>query len=311
MPTRRASLALLLASPALAQPRPVRLIIPYPPGGPGDQIGRLLVPHADGTLVVDNRPGGNAIIGLTAVAQAAPDGLTIGLGASQTHAINPAMMASMPFRPIEDFTPLAGLVALPHALVVPAQSPIRDLAGLLAMLRAAPGRHSHGSTGNGSGGHLGGAMLARATGVESIHVPFRGSAPLQVELVAGRIDYAIITLASALVPTAGGQYRPLAIVSANRVPAWPDVPTMAELGYPDVTFDAWFALFGPAGLPPAAVARFEALAARAMDDAPAVQRLTEAGFVPWRRSAAELTALLPGEISRWAAVVAAAGARIE
>jgi len=310
MPSRRATL-LLLATPALAQPRATRLIIPYPPGGPGDQIGRLLVPHAEGTLVIDNRPGGNATIGLAAVAQAAPDGLTIGLGASQTHAINPAMMASMPFRPIEDFTPLAGLVALPHALVVPAASPVRDVAGLLAMLRREPGRYSHGSTGNGSGGHLGGAMLARAAAVESIHVPFRGSAPLATELVAGRIDYAIITLASALAPVAAGQFRALAIVSASRAAAWPDIPTMAELGMPDVSFDAWFALFAPAGLPAPLVARFEALAARAMDDGPAVRRLEEAGFIPWRRSAAELAALLPVEIARWAAVVAAAGARIE
>lgn len=319
---RRIAAALLAATalirPAQAQSwptRPVRIVIPYPAGGPSDFIARLIAEvfqaQTGQPLVSDNRGGGNATIGTTAVAQAPADGGMVLLATSQTHAINLSVMDSVPYRPIEDFTPIAGLVALPHVLVVPAGSSARDLAGLLAMLRAAPDRYNHGSTGNGTGGHLGGAMLMRVAGVSSTHVPFRGAAPMVTELLAGRVDYAIATLASVMPHIRSGALRPLGAASPNRLAQLPDVPTLAEQGVRGVELDAWYALFGPAGLPAEVVGTLARIAAATLDQPAMVERLHAAGFVLWRRSPEELRATLPGEILRWGEFVRTAGARVE
>ncbi len=295
--------------------RPVRLVVPYPPGGPSDFVGRMLAeafqPRLGQPLVIDNRGGGNATIGTAAVAAAPSDGSMFLLATSQTHAINLAMMENLPYRPVEDFTSIAGLVALPHVLVVPAASAARNLAGLLAMLRTAPDRHSHGSTGYGTGGHLGGAMLARVAGVSSIHVPFRGAGPMVTELLAGRLDYAIATLASVMQHIRSGAIRALGAASSSRLAQLPDLPTLAELGVPGVDLDAWYALFGPAGLPTPVVDGMAGVVALALNDPAAVSRLHEAGFVMWRRAPAELHAALPAEIARWRGLVRAADARID
>jgi tripartite-type tricarboxylate transporter receptor subunit TctC len=319
---RRAAAALLgaaaLVRPARAQTwptRPVRIVIPYPPGGPSDFIARLIAEvfqaQTGQSLVADNRAGGNATIGTAAVAQASADGSVVLLATSQTHAINLSVMDSVPYRPIEDFTPIAGLVALPHILVVPADSPARDLAGLLAMLRAAPDRYNHGSTGYGTGGHLGGAMLMRVAGVSSTHVPFRGAAPMVTELLAGRLDYAIATLASVMPHIRSGALRPLGAASPNRLAQLPDLPTLAEQGVRGVELDAWYALFGPAGLPAEVVGTLARIAAATLDQPATVERLQGAGFVLWRRSPEELRAALPGEIARWGELVRTAGARVD
>lgn len=319
----RRTAAALLAAAALARPaaaqawpsRPVRIVIPYPPGGPSDMIARLIgevfQAQTGQALVADNRAGGNATIGTAAVAQAPADGGMVLLATSQTHAINLSVMDSIPYRPVEDFTPIAGLVALPHVLVVPAASPARDLAGLLAMLRAAPDRHNHGSTGYGTGGHLGGAMLMRVAGVSSTHVPFRGAAPMVTELLAGRLDYAIATLASVMPHIRSGALRPLGAASPNRLAQLPQVPTLAEQGVPGVELDAWYALFGPAGLPAEVVGTLARIASLTLDNPATVERLQEAGFVLWRRSPEELRDALPGEIARWGELVRTAGARVE
>jgi tripartite-type tricarboxylate transporter receptor subunit TctC len=319
--TRRAALALpaaVLAGPARAQAwptRPVRIVVPYPAGGPSDLIARMLgevfQAQTGQTLVTDNRAGGNATIGSAAVAQAPADGSMLLLATSQTHAINLSVMDSVPYRPIEDFTPIAGLVALPHVLVVPAASPARDMARLLAMLRAAPDRYNHGSTGYGTGGHLGGAMLMKVAGVRSTHVPFRGSAPMVTELLAGRVDYAISTLASVMGHIRAGAVRALGAASAERLAQLPDLPTLRELGLPGIELDAWYALFGPAGLPAPVVETTARVAGLMLDDRATMDRLHEAGFVMWRRSPAELRTALPGEITRWGELVRTAGARVE
>jgi len=307
-----------LGRPAVAQTWPsraVRIVIPYPPGGPSDLIARMIAEvfqaQTGQALVADNRAGGNATIGTAAVAQAPADGGMLLLATSQTHAINLSIMDSVPYRPIEDFTPIAGLVALPHVLVVPAASPARDMAGLLALLRAAPDRYNHGSTGYGTGGHLGGAMLMKVASVRSTHVPFRGAAPMVTELLASRVDYAIATLASVMPHIRSGALRPLGAASPNRLAQLPDLPTLAQLGVPGIELDAWYALFGPAGLPTPVVETMARIAGLALDNPATTERLQEAGFVMWRRSPAELRAILPGEIARWGELVRTAGARLE
>ena len=316
---RRTALGLLTA-PAVARAqawpaRPVRLVVPYPPGGPSDVVARILAesfqPRLGQPLVTDNRAGGNATIGTLAVAQAPPDGSMLLLATSHTHAINPTIMPALPYRPVEDFTPVAGIVALPHLLVVPAASPVRDVAALVALLRSAPDRHSHGSTGHGTGGHLGGAMLGRVTGGVSTHVPFRGAAPMVTELLAGRLDFAIATLPSVLAHVQRGSLRALAAASPSRLAQLPEVPTLAEAGVPGIEMDAWYAIYGPAGLPATVVEALLAVVAATFDAPETVARLHEAGFIMWRRSAAELAVLLPGEMQRWGELVRTAGARVE
>jgi tripartite-type tricarboxylate transporter receptor subunit TctC len=261
---RRHSLLTLaaLASPwaAFAQSRPIRLVVPYPPGGPLDSVARALadkVKDSLGTVVVENRPGAGGNIGADLVAKAAPDGQTILMGAVATHAINPWLYASIPYDPIRDFTPITLVAQVPNVLVmnveVAKRLGVASLADLVRYARANPGTLNYGSGGNGSAGHLAGEMFKSQAGVFMVHIPYGGGAPAQLALLSGQVDLNFDNLSTASANIKAGKLIALAMTTAKRSTFMPEVPTIAEsgaaFGLAQFNIDTWFGLFGPARLP--------------------------------------------------------------
>ncbi|MES1163663.1 MAG: tripartite tricarboxylate transporter substrate-binding protein, partial [Rhizobacter sp.] len=252
--------AALLAGPAWAQGRVVRLVVPYPPGGPLDIVARALadkVQPALGTVIVDNRPGAGGNLGADIAAKAAPDGTTLVIGAVATHAINPWLFTKIPYDPIRDFTPITGIAQVPNVLVMNAQNAetlgIRTVADLVAYARKNPGKLNYGSGGNGSAGHLAGEMFKSQAGVFMVHIPYAGGNPAQLALLSGQVDLTFDNLASASVNIKSGKLRAIAVTTAARSSAMPEVPTIAEggkaLALARFNINTWFGLFGPAKLP--------------------------------------------------------------
>lgn len=241
-----------------AQTKPLRLVVPYPPGGPLDIVARALaerVKDSLGTVVVDNRPGAGGNLGADLVAKSPPDGSTIVMGAVATHAINPWLYKRMPYDPLRDFTPITGVAQVPNVLVMnaeaAAQAGIHTVNELVANAKRSPGKLNYGSGGNGSAGHLAGEMFKSQSGVFMVHIPYAGGNPAQLALLSGQVDLTFDNLASASANIKSGKLKALAVTTAKRASAMPDVPTIAESGGGLAQFDVntWFGLFGPAGLP--------------------------------------------------------------
>ena len=297
-----------LAQPALAQARPLRLIVPYPPGGPTDAVGRLAAQEMAAELgqavVVENVAGASGTIGTRAVLRAEADAGTMVLGSYQTHATAVAMM-NPGYDPVRDFAPVAGLADLQHVMVVKNDLPARTVAEVVALAKARPGMLNYGSTGAGSLSHLGMEAFKRATGTDIVHVPFSGSAPLVVELVAGRIDVSFATIPPVLGHLRANAMRPLAIASGIPAPQLPDLPLLRDAGVQGSEADSWLALFVRAGAPAAAVERLTDAALAAFRKAAVRARTVELGAVVHLRDAAELAAFVPAEITRWGDVIRA------
>jgi tripartite-type tricarboxylate transporter receptor subunit TctC len=248
-----------LTSVASAQSnKPIRLVVPYSPGGPLDVIARALadkVKDSLGLVIVDNKAGAGGNIGADAVAKSAPDGLTIVMGAVATHAINPWLYARIPYDPIRDFTPITGVAQVPNVLVMNAETAtrlgIQRVADLVAYAKKNPGKLNYGSGGNGSAGHLAGEMFKAQAGVFMVHIPYSGGNPAQLALLSGQVDLNFDNLATASTNIKAGKLRALAVTTTTRSSAMPEVPTIAETGGSLARFDVntWFGLFGPAGLP--------------------------------------------------------------
>ena len=315
MLTRRATLAGLaaLAAPlrAHAQPTPGRtitIVVPYPPGGPVDLVARLLAQESDlGQVVVDNRAGASGVVGTLAVARAEPDGQTLVRGTNQTHATNQSLIKNCPYDATRDFAPVAGLALIPHVLVVRKDLAVLTVDDLVATAKAKPGGFSYGSTGNGSGSHLAGELFKTKAGVDLLHVPFKGVAPMTTELLAGRVDLSIAPLPGLISQQIeAGNLHALATASTRRAPKLPSVPTMAQAGLPGVEADAWFALFAPARTPPAMIDRLYQAFTMALRKDGVRSNLAGQGLVIAIRTPAEMTAMLPGEVEKWAAVIRAA-----
>ena len=257
---RRPFLSLLAAAPlARAQNKPIRLIVPYPAGGPLDVMARALadaVKDTLGTVVVENRPGAGGNIGADAVAKAAPDGNTIVMGAVATHAINPWLYAKIPYDPLRDFTPLTLVARVPNVLVMNVEAAqrlrIASVRDLVAYAKANPGKLNYGSGGNGSAGHLAGEMFKAKAGVFMVHIPYPGGPAAQLALMSGQVDLTFDNLATASTNIRAGKLRAIAMTTARRSSAMPEVPAIAEspreLGLSDFDIDTWFGLFGPAQL---------------------------------------------------------------
>jgi len=258
---RRHTLALLAAAPfAHAQAKIVRLIVPYPAGGPLDVMARALadkVKDSLGTVVVENRPGAGGNIGADAVAKAVPDGATIVMGAVATHAINPWLYAKIPYDPLRDFTPLTLVARVPNVLVMNVEAAQRlgvaSVRDLVTYAKANPGKLNYGSGGNGSAGHLAGEMFKAKSGLFMVHIPYAGGPAAQLALLSGQVDLTFDNLATASANIRAGKLRALAMTTAQRSSVMPEVPTIAEsardLGLGDFNVDTWFGLFGPAHLP--------------------------------------------------------------
>jgi tripartite-type tricarboxylate transporter receptor subunit TctC len=318
MLTRRATIAALgvlaAARGARAEDfpsRPITIVVPYPAGGPVDLTARLIAQSVGDRLgqpmLVDNRGGGAGVIGSVAVAHAEPDGHTLILGTNQTHATNQNLLKNCPYDAVKDFAPVAGIADIPHVLVVRRGLEAADVGALVRLAKKTPGALNYASTGVGSASHLAAELFKTKAGVELQHIPFRGSAPMTTELLAGRVDLSFATLPTVISFIEDGTVRALAVSSRERAARLPNLPTLAEAGMPGVEADAWFALFAPGKTPaPLAEQLYRAVSAGLQTDA-AMTAIAQQGMTLALRSPAELAAFLPGEVAKWAAVIKAAG----
>jgi tripartite-type tricarboxylate transporter receptor subunit TctC len=245
-----------LAWPALADDypsRPITIVVPFPPGGSSDIVMRLVASKVAESIkqpiVIENRSGAAGNVAAMAIKNAAPDGYLLMMGHTGTHAMNSALYKDLKFDPVKDFQPITALISFNNILVVPAASPAKSVAELVALAKTRPEGLSYGSQGVGTGGHLLGELFAKHAGIKLVHVPYRGIAPAVTDTVAGRMDLLFASYVSIGPHAETGALRMLAIASTERHPRIPDVPTMPEAGFPDVQMQQWFGLFGPAGLP--------------------------------------------------------------
>jgi tripartite-type tricarboxylate transporter receptor subunit TctC len=310
-----------MAGPAAAQSyptKPIRLVVPYPPGGPLDTAARGLaerVKESLGVVVVENRPGAGGNIGVDQVAKSAPDGYSLVIGAVATHAINPWLFAKLPYDPIKDFVPVTLVAHVPNVLVMTPeraqQLNIRSARDLVAYARANPGRLNYASGGNGSAGHMAGELLKSQAKIAVIHIPYAGAAPAQLGLLAGQTDFMFDNLASALTQVKAGKLRAFAVTTARRSEAMPDVPTMAESGLPGFDVSTWFGVFAPAGTPAAIVERVNKAFTAALQSPEMRERLARMGAEPAPTSPAEFAQFVRAELAKYEKVVKFSGARVD
>jgi tripartite-type tricarboxylate transporter receptor subunit TctC len=322
MPTRRALLAsplALAAAPLRAQTgypdRPIRLVIPFAGGGATDILSRLMADRMGELLgqpvVADNRPGAGGNLGADLVARAAPDGHTLVMGVVGTHAINPTLFPNIPFDPIRDFTPISLVATAMNVLVVNIDLPLRSVRDLIELARARPGQLNFGSPGNGSTVQLAGELFKTMTGTDMVHTPYRGAAAAMTDLLGGRIQLMFDNLPSAVPHVRAGRLRALAVTGAERSAALPEVPTVTEAGLPGYEATTWFALFGPAGLPPQVTARLNRVVHAALEGPQMRQRFAELGAEPAAGTPEELTALIRRDTEKWGRVIRLSGARVD
>lgn len=318
MTLRRRSLAVLplglLAAPAIAQSdRPIRVIVPAPPGGPTDILARVTGERAAAllgqTVVLENRAGAGGVIGAEATHRSAPDGLTIMVGHNQTHASNQAMMARLPFHVVDGFTPIAKLGTVHHATVVAGGHRARSMADLQALGRA--GRVTYASSQAGSASHVIAETFVRRSQMDATHVPYRGAAPAATDTVAGVVDFYVATFPSVVGLIRDGRLRALSVGAPRRLADFPDIPTTAEAGVPFMAVDAWFGLFGPAGLPAGVADRLARAFLGSLEDAAVRTRLTAAGFTLDPLAPPEFATFQRNEVSRWAEMVQLTGVKLE
>jgi len=282
-----AGCASALSAGALAQTypdRPIRLVVPFAPGGATDTLGRLLASAMGDKLgqavIVENRPGAATVVAASAVAKAPPDGYTLLLGASTTLTLNPAVRPNLAYDPVASFTPIGLVADMGLVLVANNNTTGTTLKEILAKARAAPEKFSYGSFGTGSSVHFGGEMLKSASGVDMVHVPFNGSAPSLTALMGGQVQVAVDTVVATSPLIKAGKIKPIAMLSANRSSMLPAVPTVAESGYPGFEMSTWFALLAPARLPAPVQARLEKTLESVMASPDLRKRLDSVGLIP-------------------------------
>jgi tripartite-type tricarboxylate transporter receptor subunit TctC len=318
--TRRATFAALLA-PAVARAqegfptRAIRLVVPWPPGGPIDLAARPIAARMAELLgqpvVVENRGGANGTIGALHVSQAAPDGYTLLLASPGPVSISPLARGQAALEPLRIFAPVSQLVSSPSALVVRRDLPAQDVAGLVALARARPGALTYGSAGPASINHLSAATLAARGGVEMLHIPYQGAAPLLTDLLAGRIDMAFLGIGVALPLVSQGGARALAVGNLRRAAAMPEVPTVAET-YPGFQADNWYGILAPLATPRPIIERLHREAVAAVRTPAVTRAMVEAGNEPApSESPAAFAAMITEDLERWRESVRAAGLRPE
>lgn len=309
----QASAAMTLVATGLAQAqgpwpqKPIRLVVPFPPGGGTDTTSRLIAEKLtlsdQWTLVIDNKPGAGGNIGLDAVAKSAPDGYTIGMGQAANLAINPALYPKMPFDPLKDFTPVAGVAEQPVVLVVRQDSPLRTLADFIKAAKARDGDMGIAQAGNGTVGHLAGEMLARRALVRVLQVPYKGAGPAMTDLLGGQVDAYFGNAVSVMPQLSAGKIRALAVTSAKRLSSLPSVPTVAEQGFAGFEAATWLGLVGPAGLPADITARLSAATIKVLARPDVQQKLAQEGSVPTPQTSPQFAAHIRAEHAKWGALI--------
>jgi tripartite-type tricarboxylate transporter receptor subunit TctC len=306
-----------VANPAAAQAwpaKPIRVIVNFPPGGAADHIARVVAPPLGEALgqpvVVENRPGANGNIGCEAVARSAPDGYTLLMSAGSPLTNNPHLYTKLPFDPVKDLEPVAAAARISVFLVVRMGLPVRSMDELLAYARANPGKLNYGSPGSGSSPHVATEMLKRATGIDIVHVPYKGGGPALADLLAGQLDL-WFDPGVGLPQVKAGKLRLLAVGSPKRSPFFPDTPTVAEAGVPGFDADTWFGFYVPTGVPADIVSRLNREINRVLQTPAAKDRIATIGAEAVALSPAEFAALLRADRERFGVVIREAGIKID
>jgi tripartite-type tricarboxylate transporter receptor subunit TctC len=286
--------------------RPIHVIVPFPPGGSTDVVTRIVVAKAQELLgqniIVENRGGAGSIIGSDYVAKAAPDGYTLLVGQT-AFAVNASLREKLPYDTIKDFTPIALMADHPGVFLAQYQKPYDTFQEFVKYTKANPGKVVYSSAGTGSWPHLAMTMLAKQAGLQMVHVPYQGTGPAKADLIAGRVDVKIEAYATSMGMVKEGKLKVLAVTSAQRDPVLPNVPTIAELGYPGYETSYWIGLLGPANLPADIKAKLEKVFMQAVNDPAVVAKLDAQTIHPHAASSQELDALIRKEIDKWAAVI--------
>ena len=312
-----AATALIAMVPAQAQHRPIRLIVPYAAGGPIDVTARIVaerVKDSLGTVIIDNKPGAGGNIGADAVAKAAPDGLTIGIAATATHAVNPWLYSKMPFNAATDFAPITQMVRVPNVLVMNAEAAqrlkINTLAELIAYAKANPAKLNYGSGGNGSAGHLAGEMFKQQAGIFALHIPYNGGNPAQLALLSGQVDFNFDNLATAAPNIRSGKLKAIAVTTAQPSSALPGVPAVAST-LKGFAIDTWWGLVAPAGTPPDVVAKLNQAFVAALNAPETKTRFGTLLAEPVSNTPEQFGAFMKSELAKYEKVVKATGAKVD
>jgi tripartite-type tricarboxylate transporter receptor subunit TctC len=305
---------LLLVTCALAVPvaaqtwpvRPVRIIVPFSPGGGVDTVTRFLAQKLSeqigSSFVVDNRPGGAAVLGTELVARATPDGYTL-LTSAPEFSINPSMRSKLPYDPFKDFAFISQLTAGQFMLASHPSVPVKTVKQLIALAKARPGQLNYGSSGTGGINHLAGALFQSMTGIRWVHVPFKGAGPSTIGLIGGHIDFVFASTTGLVGPAKAGKVRAIAVTGPNRFSELPQVPTIAESGVPGYNVTGWYGFYAPAGTSAEIVQRLHAEARRGLNSPEVAEKLAKTGNVPVASSPPEFAAFIRAEIDRWAKVI--------
>jgi tripartite-type tricarboxylate transporter receptor subunit TctC len=291
--------------------KPIHLIVPFPPGGGNDTVARAIAQQASPALgqpiVVDNRPGAGGIIGADAAARAAPDGYTLFLGGVATHAVNPHLHAKLSYDPVKDFAPITLVASAPSVLVVHPSVPARTIAEFATYARANPGKLNYASNGNGSSSHIAAVLYETNAGVKMTHVPYKGVGPALTDLMSGRIELMFNSIVAILPHIQAGKLRALAVTSKTRSSLLPDVPSIAEVGWPEYEAGSWYGILAPAGTPPAIIDRLHREIVKALKDPEVAKRLAGEGADVIGSTPQEFAAHIKSELARMGQAVRAAG----
>lgn len=294
--------------------KPIRLVVPFPAGGPSDILGRALgqklAEQLGQNVVPDNRPGAGGNLGIGQVAKAPPDGYTVVVTAP-TVAISPSLYSNLTYNPMEDLAPVARLATIENVLVVHPSVPAKNLKQFIALARAHPGKLNFGSGGAGTTNHLANELLKHLEKLDMVHVPYKGATQAVLALMGGEVDEVIVSVPSSLPMIKSGKVRPLAVLSERRVAPLPEVPTAIESGVKDFQISIWYALFAPAGTPRAVVSRLSQEVIKALESPDLRQRMIAIGVDPWPGTPEDLANLLRTETARYATLIQSAGLRQE
>jgi tripartite-type tricarboxylate transporter receptor subunit TctC len=312
--------ALCLAAPvqgfAQAFPtKPITIIVPFPPGGVTDPVARMVGQRMSESIkqpvIIENKPGASGIIAAEQVKRASADGYTVLMGFTGSHAVNPSLYSKLPYDPVKDFQPVTLIISTPHILVVPAESPVKSVADLVALAKTKPGGLTFASQGIGAGGHLLGEMLKAQTKTNLSHVPYKGSAPALQDMLANRVDLFFDAVVTSLPYVREGRLKALAIANKTRSPLLPDVPTMAEAGFPGVEMDQWFGMFVPAGTPQPVVRKLNEEFVRAVRSPDIAKSLADRGLDVVTNTPEEFAAVIRTDTATLGKVVKESGARAD
>jgi tripartite-type tricarboxylate transporter receptor subunit TctC len=312
-------IATLAVPPAHAQnafpSKPIRMMVPFPPGGFVDILTRLMTPRmAEGLgqpVLIDNRPGANGNIAIDTVAKAAPDGYTLVLAQVSNLAINPSIYKDLPFDPIKDLVSIGFVATASQVMVVSAASDLKSVADVMAAAKAKPGEIMFASSGNGSLGHLGSELMQQQAGIKFLHIPYKGAAPAVIDVLGGRAHLFVAALPSVIGQIRAGKLRALAVTSTTRLAELPDVPPLAEAGFPGFEATNWLAVMGRAGTPPAIVDRLNAELNKALQSDEIKQRYASEGAAVFTGPPKQLADALAADLAKWAQVIKQAGIKME